>query len=268
MGPEGAAPGLGARLHRRWRQLAAGFCFLVFGCGAVVVGSLVLPAVRLIERDPERRQRTSRAVIRGGMRAFWRTMLVLRLFRCRVHGAAHLAAERILVVANHPTLIDAVLLLSLVENASVVAKPSLAANLLTGPAVRAAGYIVNAEGPALVAEAAGEFARGGRLLLFPETTRTPPGGPIRLQRGAANIAVRTGCRVVAVTIRVSNPLLYKGAAWHAMPLELPRFDIDVRAPFEVAEVVAANDSLALAARDLNDRLQQLYDTEIAPSGAA
>ncbi|HUL65064.1 MAG TPA: lysophospholipid acyltransferase family protein, partial [Burkholderiaceae bacterium] len=204
----------------------------------------------------------------GGMRLFWRTMLILRLFDCEVRGAEHLAGERLLIISNHPTLIDAVLLLGLIRNAVVVAKPALAESLVTGPAVAAAGYIVNTEGPALVAAAAQTFARGGRVLIFPESTRTPPGQPVRLQRGAANIAVRTGCRVVVVTIRVSNPLLYKGAAWHEMPLEMPRFDVEVRPPFEVGEIVAAHESLALAARDLNDRLQELYDTEMAAGGAA
>jgi len=259
---------LPSRLQRRWRQFAAGLCFILFGLGATVVGSVVIPIARLFVTGAERRQQVSRTVIRGGMQLFWRTMLILRLFDCDVRGAEHLDGERLLVVANHPTLIDAVLLLGLVRDAVVVAKPALAQNPVTGPAVAAAGYIVNAEGPALVAEAARVFARGGRVLVFPETTRTAPGQPVRLQRGAANIAVRTDCSVVVVTIRVSNPLLYKGAAWHDMPLDLPRFDVDVRPPFEVGEIVAAHDSLALAARDLNDRLQELYDTEVAASGAA
>jgi 1-acyl-sn-glycerol-3-phosphate acyltransferase len=261
-------PGLPARLNRSWRQLAAGFCFLIFWLCAIVVGTLLIPAARLFARGPARRAAVSRAIIRGGMRLFWWTMLTLRLFRCEIRGLEHLRGERILVVANHPTLIDAVLLLGLVEDAVVVAKRALAENPITGPAVSAAGYIVNSEGPALVAEAAQTFARGGRVLVFPESTRTPPGSPVRLQRGAANIAVRTGCKVVAVTIRVSNPLLYKGAPWHAMPLEMPRFDVEVQPPFEVGEIVAAHDSLALAARDLNDRLQRFYDTEMAASGAA
>jgi 1-acyl-sn-glycerol-3-phosphate acyltransferase len=261
-------PGLPARLNRHWRQVAAGFCFVVFGIGATLVGSVVIPLALLFTRGAERRQAVSRAVIRGGMWAFWRLMLILRLFRCEVRGLEHLNGERLLIVANHPTLIDAVLLLSLVRDAVVVAKRSLAENPVTGPAVMAAGYIVNGEGPALVAEAARTFARGGRVLVFPESTRTLPGQPVRLQRGAANIAVRTGCRVVAVTIRVSNPLLYKGAAWYEMPLEIPRFEVEARPPFEVEEIVAAHESLALAARDLNDRLQQLYDTEMAASGAA
>ncbi len=261
-------PGLPARLNRTWRQIAAGFCFVVFGIGAIVVGSLVIPVAGLFTRGPERRETVSRSIIRGGMRLFWWTMLTLRLFRCEVRGLEHLQGDRILIVANHPTLIDAVLLLGLVEDAVVVAKRALAENPITGPAVSSAGYIVNAEGPAMIADAAQVFARGGRVLVFPESTRTPPGSPVRLQRGAANIAVRTGCKVVAVTIRVSNPLLYKGAPWHAMPLETPRFDVEVKPPFEVGDIVAAHESLALAARDLNDRLQRFYDTEMAASGAA
>jgi 1-acyl-sn-glycerol-3-phosphate acyltransferase len=268
MAAEIALTNLPTRLHRHWRQLAAGFCFVVFGIGAVVVGSLLIPLARLVTPGAERKQAVSRSIIRGGMRAFWRTMLILRLFRCEVRGLEHLSGERILIVSNHPTLIDAVLLLGLVNDAVVVAKKALAENLVTGPAVAAAGYIVNAEGPAMVAEAARTFARGGRVLVFPESTRTPPGGAVQLQRGAANIAVRTGCRVVLVTIRVSNPLLYKGAAWHEMPIELPRFEVEVRPPFEVDAIVGAHDSLALAARDLNDRLQQFYDTEMAARGAA
>jgi len=41
-------PGLPARLNRHWRQLAAGFSFVVFGVGAMVVGSLLIPLARLL----------------------------------------------------------------------------------------------------------------------------------------------------------------------------------------------------------------------------
>src|SRR5262249_51202701 len=160
MAAEIALPTLPARLNRVWRQFAAGLCFLIFGVGAMLVGSLVIPLARLFTPGAERRETVSRAVIRAGMRAFWRTMTTLRLFHCEVRGAEHLNEDRILIVSNHPTLIDAVLLLGIVKDAVVVAKKALAENLVTGPAVSAAGYIVNGEGPMMVAEAARTFARG------------------------------------------------------------------------------------------------------------
>jgi 1-acyl-sn-glycerol-3-phosphate acyltransferase len=260
-------PPLAKRLHRRWRQVASGASFVLFGAGALVVGGLLLPPIRWFVRDAARRQRLTRAVIGGAMRFFWNTMLGLGLMRCRVHGAEHLRQPGVLIVANHPTLVDAVLLLGLVEDAAVVAKQELARNPLTGPLIAAAGYIVNDDGCAMVQAAAREFARGGRVLIFPESTRTRPGAPVRLRRGAANIAVRTGCRVVVVTIAVSDPVLYKGAAWHAMPMDVPRFEVVVRPPLDVAPIVAAHGSVALAARDLNARLQGIYDTEMSDHGA-
>lgn len=256
------------RLHRRWRQLASAASFALFAAGAFAIGAFVLPPIRWFVRDALRRQRLTRAVIGRALRFFWNTMRRLGLFHCRVQGVEHLRHPGVLIVANHPTLIDAVLLLGLIEDAAVVAKEALARSRITGPAVAAAGYIVNDDGTGMIEAAACEFARGGRVLMFPESTRTPPGAPVRLLRGAANVAVRTGCRVVVVTIRVSDPVLYKGAAWHAMPWDVPRFDVTVRPPLDVAPIVAAHGSVALAARDLNARLQRIYDTEIAGHGAA
>ncbi|HUL64292.1 MAG TPA: hypothetical protein VLW55_06720, partial [Burkholderiaceae bacterium] len=58
-------PGLPARLHRSWRQLAAGVCFVAFAVGAMVVGSVIIPVARLLAPGVERRRDVSRAVIRG-----------------------------------------------------------------------------------------------------------------------------------------------------------------------------------------------------------
>ncbi|MCS7100173.1 MAG: 1-acyl-sn-glycerol-3-phosphate acyltransferase [Burkholderiaceae bacterium] len=259
---------LAARLNRRWRQVAAAFSFALFGVGALLLALGLLLPLRLLVRTPARRQRLVRAVIRRALRFFWGTMHALGLLHYRIDGVEHLAAPGALIVANHPTLIDAVLLLGLIDDAAVVAKQALARHPLTRPFIALAGYIGNDDGPAMVHAAAREFARGARVLIFPESSRTLPGARVRLTRGAAQIAARTGCPIVVVTIRVSEPLLYKGAAWHAMPMSRPRFDVKVRAPWEVASVVAAHGSVALAARDIHARLQQLYDTEMADHGAA
>jgi 1-acyl-sn-glycerol-3-phosphate acyltransferase len=268
MASETGVAGLAARLNRLWRQAASAVSFLIFGLSAAVFGLVLVPLVRLLVRDLGRRQRVVRSGVQLGMYAFWRLMTFFGLFRYELHGTEHLSERGVLIVANHPTLIDAVLLLGIVEDAAVVAKQALAASPITGATVAAAGYVVNDDGPAMVEAAARELARPGRVLVFPESTRTPRGGPVRLQRGAANIAVRTGCRVVVVTIRVSHPLLYKGAAWYDMPMAVPHFEVRVLPPFDVGPIVAAHESIALAARELNERLQRLYDSEMVARESA
>lgn len=256
------------RAERRWRQAAAAVGFVVFGAWTVLLGLIVVPLLRLVIRDAARRQHAMRAAIRRSCALFWSLMQTLRLFECRVAGTEHLRRERIIVIANHPTLIDAILLLSLVDDAAVIAKSALARSVFVGPLLRAAGYVLNDDGVAMLDAASSVLARGGRLVVFPESSRSPTDGAIRLRRGAAQVAIRTGCPVVAITIRVSRPLLYKGAAWHQMPLDRPRFDVVVWPALDTAPFCQQQRSVALAARDLNERLQRFYETELNRSGVA
>lgn len=256
-----AAPirGLALRFNRRWRQLASALSFLLFGLTALLLSVLALPVLFITVRDPLARQRRVRVLIRAGMRSFWAWMRGLGLFTCTVRGIQHLRAPRQIVIANHPTLIDAILLLSLIDDAVCIAKQGLAGNRFVGHLLRAAGYIVNDSGPTMVDAARASLAQGARLLIFPESTRTVPGAPIRLRRGAAQVAARTGSAVVTVTIRVSEPLLHKGTSWHDMPLAVPHFDVEVQPPIDVTQIVSASRNPALAARALNERLQKRYE---------
>lgn len=252
------AENFAAQLNRRWRQIASGLCFLLFGSGALTLGVLAPPVLKLFVRDPRRRQQRMRALIRGGMRFFWGCMRAVGVLSYSVRGAEHLAQPRLVVVANHPTLVDAVLLLGLIDNAVCIAKEALGRNPFVGPALRAAGYIINDDATAMTEAARAALQGGARLLVFPESTRTKPGAPVRFQRGAAQIAVRAESRVATVTIRVSQPFLHKGTSWHDMPPAVPHFDVEVQPPIEVAPIVSASRSPALAARELNQRMQQSY----------
>ncbi len=255
-------------LKRRYRQLAAGFCFVLFGVAALIVGGIVAPLAGGLTTDPPKRRRRARRVIRFAARMFWRTMHALGLFRCEMTGVQFLQTERALIVANHPTLIDALLLQGLIDNLTCIAKPGLARNWATRSAHRAAGYIVGEDGHAMVEAAAAELAQGSRVLVFPESTRSAPGAAVVFQRGAAAIATRTNCPVVMVTIHVTEPLLFKGSAWYEMPERVPCFRVVVQPPLDVTPIVRAHRSVALAARDLNARLQAKFDEELAPRGAA
>ena len=94
------------------------------------------------------------------------------LDRSRSDWAGARAQPGSLLVANHPSLIDALILLGYVEDGVVVAKRSLQVNPFTWGGIRGADYVVNADPLALIDECRARIAAGETLILFPECTRT------------------------------------------------------------------------------------------------
>ena len=98
---------------------------------------------------------------------------------CRFDLAALEALEHegpLIIAPNHPGLLDAVLVLSRLRDVSCIAKGPLLRSPLFGAGARLAGYLSNASPLGMAVQAADELHGGGKLLLFPEGTRTvrPP----------------------------------------------------------------------------------------------
>ncbi len=130
------------------------------------------------------------------------------------------ASGPLIIAANHPGLLDAVLIISRLPNAFCVMKGSLLANFLLGPAARCARYLPNDSLLRLTERAAEELAHGGQLLIFPEGTRTV-GGPIGpLTHAVGAISRRAGVPVQTVLIETESRVLGKGWRLSARP-ELP-----------------------------------------------
>jgi 1-acyl-sn-glycerol-3-phosphate acyltransferase len=121
------------------------------------------------------------------------------------------------IVANHPTLLDVVLLVAQFPQADCVVKREAWSNPYLRGVVKAAGYIPNDEGQALVDACVRRIAQGRSILLFPEGTRSPRHGLGRFQRGAAHIALAAGCDILPVRIRCEPPTLMRGQKWYEVP---------------------------------------------------
>ena len=67
-------------------------------------------------------------------------------------GVERLREPGILVVANHPTLIDVLVLMSHMPQADCVVKQRYYDHLFLGGTARAAGYIPSRDGPGLIAD--------------------------------------------------------------------------------------------------------------------
>lgn len=259
---------MGERLDRLWRIFGTGVSFVAFGLGGVLLGLVVFPLLRLCVRDLPRQGRIARSLIRHTFAGHVGLMHRIGVLTYEIHGLERLHRRGLLVLANHPTLIDVVLLVSRIPEADCVVKARLARNPFTRGPLKATGYICNDNGAGLIDDCIASVRSGKNLVIFPEGTRTPPGavlGP--LQRGAANIAVRGGLDVTPVLVTCTPRTLGKGEKWYRVPSRRFHVRIEVLADIPVAPFLAGNTAEALAARRLTGHLGETFKTELARVGA-
>lgn len=250
------------RLGRAWRVVATGACFLTFGAGSMLLGLVVFPLQRLLVRNRVRAQAGARRLIRLAFRFFVRMMCCTGVITVEVRGREHLHGGGRLILANHPTLIDVVLLMALVERGDCVIKGALGRNPVTRGTVRAAGFVFNdGGGEELLADCVNSVRTGNNLIIFPEGTRSTRGEPLRLQRGAARVAVHGALDITPVRIRCTPATLAKGEKWYQVPLRRPHFRIEADAPIAISPFLAGAGNHALAARHLTRHLTDYFSRE-------
>lgn len=271
--PCGAGAEMSDRLDHAWRVFGTGLSFLAFGLGGLFLGACVLPVLLLVVRDEERRRRCARRVVQASFAGHVELMRRLGVMTYEIRGRERLQRDGLLILANHPTLIDVVLLISLLPNADCVVKSAVARNAFMRGAVRAAGYVANDDGAGLVEDCIAAVKAGGNLVIFPEGTRTRPGEPIKLQRGAANIAIRGRLDITPVRIRCVPPTLGKGDKWYRVPPVRFHMVIDVQEDLPIAPFLNGTQGTdpsaggeALAARRLTEHLANYFAGDPSRAG--
>lgn len=250
---------LAMRCNKWWRVIGTGLSFLTFGVGGVLLGVLAFPLIDLFILDRIVRRRWSRRLVQMSFSFHFELMRRLGVLSYEVRGRERLQRDGLLILANHPTLIDVVLLVSLLPNADCVVKSSLARNLFTRGPVRAAGYVSNDDSVGLIDDCIAAVRRGGNLVIFPEGTRSPRGGRLRLQRGAANIAIRGQLNITPVRLSCSPMTLGKGDAWYNVPLRRFHIVAEVGPDIEIDRYLDDARGAALAARRLTDDLTYFFE---------
>lgn len=198
------------KLYLIWRILATGFSFLLFGIGGSLLALLVFPLINLICRDPSHRRYRAQQFISVCFRFYLKLLDYLGVMSYEIKGLETLRSDRgRVIIANHPSLLDVVLLIAALPRVDCVVKQALWHSPFLGGVVKAAGYISNHDPETLIAECSHSLKVGGCLILFPEGTRTTPGHAIRFQRGAANIALRAQADIRLVSINCEPTTLTK-----------------------------------------------------------
>lgn len=245
------------KLNQYWRVVATGFCFAVFGLGGLTLSFIVIPLTKLFNADQTETEYKVQRSIQRSFDLFCRLMKFTGAIDYKIVGAEVLKQDRnCLIVANHPSLIDYVLIASQLERCDCLVKSAIWQNPFMKHIVKAAGYIPNETPDDLLSICEQRFDQGNVLLVFPEGTRTTPGKDPKLQRGSAQIAVRTKRDLRLVHISVSPSFLTKETKWYQVPPTKPFFLVEVKDKVEVEPFIKQTTSPTIAARRLQQHLAE------------
>jgi 1-acyl-sn-glycerol-3-phosphate acyltransferase len=246
------------RLNWCWRVVMTGWLFILFGSGGLALSLLWFNLLLVFVPSRRRRRNIARRSIAASFRLFLRIGRFLGVFDYQFSGVKNLRGDKgCLIVANHPTLLDYVFIASQAPEIGCLVKAGLVNNPCFRGVIRAADYLINSQGETLLPESQRRLTAGETILIFPEGTRTRPGEPLAIQRGAAQIAVRSGCPLRLVHIYCDQRYLDKQSRWYQIPARKPMIKVSVQRRIESLDFATTpDDAPALAARRLSNYLRQ------------
>ena len=163
-----------------------------------------------------------RATIAAAYRVFWRVASITGMLHIDARALDSLRDEGgLIIVANHPSLLDALLLVARLPRSACIMKASLLRNPFLGAGARLARYIRNDSARSMIRVAVDDLRHGGQLVVFPEGTRTTqtPINPFR--PGVTLIAKLADAPIQTVFIDTDSPYLGKGwPLWRLPPIPI------------------------------------------------
>jgi 1-acyl-sn-glycerol-3-phosphate acyltransferase len=245
-----------------WRVGATGFSFASFGVGGMLIGGVIAPIINAL--TPEQKQKHFRAqqVIRYSFKGFTEMMVKLGIMTYEVEGLEKLQhSQQELIIANHPTLIDVVVLIGQMTKANCVVKQALWSNPFTKGPVKNAGYILNTGSAQFVEDCVNSLQENGAasLVIFPEGTRTEKGEMLNeFQRGAANIALRAKVPIRPVLISCTPSTLTKNEKWYHIPPQHFHIKVNVLDAIDINDILEDTTVSPKHVRQLNKQLEQFF----------
>lgn len=127
--------------------------------------------------------------------------------------------QPLIIIANHPSMIDVFLLLEKIPNASCFFKGKLNSFILTERLANLLGFINNSTGIDGVHAALTELEKGRSLIIFPEGTRTVNGTQSnQLKSAYAFASIKSQLPLAVLRIETNSNALCKGHDIRVPPL--------------------------------------------------
>ena len=169
-------------------------------------------------------RRVGSAGIAYGYRFYWACARASGLMRMDA-GSLDVLRELpggLLIAANHPSVLDALMIIARLPRSGCIMKGSLMRNPFLGAGAGLAGYVVNDSVRTMVRTSIERLQEGCQLVTFPEGTRSPGRGQIHpFSRSIALIAIKARVPVQTVVIETDSPYLGKGwPLWKLPPVPI------------------------------------------------
>lgn len=251
-------------LHYVYRFVGTTLFWFFFGLIGLLIGFVVIPLMCVFVRHPRKRQLATRKLLGTAFSVFVWSACASRLISCKVSGMEHWDPGRSqLLLANHPTLIDVAILLSLFPQIDCVIKEAVTRNLVLRVPALSANYISNRAPDDLLASCVSLLTSGASLLLFPEGTRSVDGQPLKFKLGAAEIAIRARAQILPIVIDCRPQLLAKHVPWYRIPPSPPHFAITILPPVEASQYLDGQNEPRRARYALNAALESMITSAMS-----
>jgi 1-acyl-sn-glycerol-3-phosphate acyltransferase len=252
-------------LSRYWRIFGTALSFALFGIGGGILTIVLLP-ILFFTSDSEGRRQAGKTLLKKVFQSFLWGMQFLGVMEFKVENLNLAKSGGRIILSNHPSLIDAIILGSFIEKPNGIIKSSLLNNPCMFGVAKLSGLLRNVEGTELIRKSIESVTNGDNLLIFPEGTRTKDLSRVEFKRGAAYIAIKGGINITPVFIYTSEPVLRKGYSWYKVPSKKPVFTISVMEEINVSSIVDLDGDLILGAEVLTRYLEELYINRLRKYG--
>ena len=160
-----------------------------------------------------------------------------------------------LIIANHPILVDLLLVIARVPDVCCVMKSELNRIKVLQILMKQLDYVSNEDLEQLLQEGCERLKKGETLLIFPEGTRTTPGQPVDFRLAAAELALRAGVPVLPIIFRYRSHYLSGRCHWYEFPDAKIRFHAEF---MDAIRTPAHSPDRRTARRKLNADLQEFF----------
>lgn len=180
---------------------------IIFALGALCIGLFIIPISAIFFKDVSHRKFCAN-VVHKSWKIFTIVMQKFGSIKVETIGEYENIKGKV-IVANHPSLIDIVLLIGLIPNSLCLAKKELLKNPVMYKIVKCLYIINDIDLDEFKEETKNALNNGFNIIIFPTGTRTLPNEEIKLHKGAAQIAINAKTDIITISIDTDYSLLRK-----------------------------------------------------------